>query len=115
RLEMRQFGLHAFDRVDDVGAWLTEDNRENGWASLRQADITQVLDGIHDVGDVGETHGGVVAIGNDKRDVVGGSRRLIVGVDLAVPCIVLNVAFRAVGVGGSKRRAHVLKPNAIFG
>src|SRR5208282_499143 len=100
---MRQFGLNALDCVDDVGAWLTEDNRENGWASLRQSQIAQVLYGIHYVGDVGETHWGVVAIGNDKRDVVGGSRRLIVGVDLAVPFIVLNVAFRAVGVGGSKR------------
>ncbi len=40
---------------------------------------------------------------------------MIVGVDLEMPFAVFNRAFRTIGIGGSKRRAHVLDPDAIFG
>ena len=115
RLEMRQFRLHALDRVDDVGAGLPENDRENGGAALGQAQVAHVLDRVQHVGDVGETNRSAIAVGNDEGRIIGGPGRLIVGVNLEMPFAVLDRAFRAVGVGGGERRAHVLKADAIFG
>ncbi len=115
RLEMRQFGLHALDRIDNVGARLTKNDRENGLLAVGKAHIAHVLDRIHHASDVGEPHRSAIAVGNDERRIIGGPGRLIVGVDLEMPFAVFDRAFRAVGVGGSKRRAHVLDPDAIFG
>ena len=67
-----------------------------------------------DLGDVGEMDRRAVAIGDHEGTVIGGEIRLIVGVDLQMQSIALDRAFRAVGVGGGERRAHVLEADAIF-
>ncbi len=112
---MRQFGLDALHRIDDVGAGLTENDRENDGAAVGKALIADVLDRVQDIGDVAETDRGAIAVGNNERRIIGGPGCLIVGIDLQVPFAVFDRAFRTIGIGGSKRRAHVLKPDAIFG
>ena len=114
RFQMRQLGLHVIDGLDDVGVGLAVEDDQHRQLALRQAEIAHVLHGVADLGDVGEAHRGAVAVGNHERDIVGRRGGLIVGVNLIAAVAVVDRAFRAVGVGGSERRAHVLEPDAVF-
>ena len=69
---------------------------------------------VDDFGDVGEPDRRAVAIGDHEIAILGGVRRLIVGVDLIVEVVVLDRALRAVGVGGGERRADVLEADAVM-
>ena len=114
RFQMRQLRLHGVDGLDDVGVRLTVEDDQNRRLAVGHAEIAIVLNGVGDLGDVGEADRRAVAIGDHQRRVVGGNVRLVVGVDLKTPVAVVDRALRAVGVGRGKRGAHVLEPDAVI-
>ena len=66
-----------------------------------------------DVRDVSEPDRRAVPVGDHQIAILRRMGRLIVGVDLIVVIVVLDRSLRTVGVGGSKRGANVLKPDAV--
>ena len=112
---MGQFSPHAIDRINDVCARLSENNHDHRWPTFGQGQVPDVLHGVQHIGDIGEMYRSAIAVRNDERNVILSPRRLIVGIDLEVPFIVLNRAFRTIGIGRRKRRADVFEPDAIFG
>ena len=112
--QVRQLRLDGVDGLDDVCAGLAKQQQDDAGLAVDEPLVAQILDGIGDVGDVGEVDRRAVAVCDDERTVIGGVVRLIVGVDLQMLAIALDGALRAVGVGGGERRAHVFKADAIF-
>ena len=114
RFQVRQLRLHGVDGLDDVGVRLTVENDQHRRLTFGHAEIAIVLNGVGDLGDVGEADRRAVAISDHQRRVVGGNVRLVIGVDLKTPVAVVDRALRAVGVGRGKRGAHVLEPDAVI-
>ena len=113
RDQARQLGPDAVDGLDDVRARLARQDHRDAGLAIDQAGVSQVLDRIEDLGDVGEPDRRAVAVGDHQIAILGRVRRLIVGVDLIVVVVVFDRALRAVGVGGGERRADVLEADAI--
>ena len=80
-LELRQELLHAIDHLDEVGPRLSLDIDDDGRTGAHPRRLPEVLGVVHGVGDVGEEHGGAVAVGDDERPVESTRHELIVGPD----------------------------------
>ncbi len=113
-LQLRQQRDHAIDGIDDVGVGLAVEQHEHRRLAVGEPGIAQILHRVLDRGDIRQPHRRTVAIGDDERAVLRGLARLIVGVDLEAPLLLLDDAFRRVGVGGAERGAHVLGADAVF-
>ena len=77
--------FHPIDGLDHVGARLPPHLDQHGRPSIRQPRVAQILHGIRNGGDIGQTHRGAIAVGDDERQVVRRFFRLVVGGDLPVP------------------------------
>ena len=64
--------------------------------------------------DLGQADRGAVAVSDDQGLVLVRRRGLVVVVDLVMAVADLDGALRAVGVGGSERRPHVLEPDLVL-
>ena len=111
--QARQLRSNVVDGLDDVGARLARQDHRDAGLAVDEAGVAQVLDEIDDLGDVGEPDRRAIAVGDHQIAILRRVGRLIVGVDLIVVVVVLDRAFRAVGVGGGERGADVLKPDAV--
>ena len=110
-------GIAAFIAVhgiDDVGAGLAKHDSENRRLALRNSGMSDVFDRIQNVRHVGQPHGGVVAIGDDKRLVIGRAGRLVIGIKLIVQRRCVDGPFRAVGVRRRKCGPNIFQPDAVF-
>ena len=112
--QQRQECGHPIDRLDDVRVRLAIDDDQHRGFAIRRSSIAQVLHRVDDLGDIGQPHRRAVAISDDQREVFGRCLRLIVGVDLPVPEIVLDRALGPVCVGRREDGAHVLEADPIF-
>ncbi len=76
--------------------------------------MSDVFDRILNVRHIGQPHGRIVSIGDDKRLVIRCSGRLVVGVKLIVQRCRVDGPFRAVGIRRRQRSPDVLQPDAVF-
>jgi hypothetical protein len=84
-----------------------------GNSAVGEAGVAQILDRIQNLADVGQSNGGVVAIGDDEIAILLRLACLIVGVDLIVQRVVLDRALGAVGVRGGQSRADIFEADAV--
>nr|WP_237567274.1 hypothetical protein [Burkholderia pseudomallei] len=112
--QLRQRGLHALDRVDDVRAGRAVQDHEHRALAVHEAEVAQVLDRIDDARHVGQAHRRVVAVRDHEILVLRGLRRLIVRVQLVAVRAGFDRALRAVRVRRRERRAHVLEADAVM-
>jgi hypothetical protein len=106
--QARQLRLHVVDGCDDVRARLAQQRNHDARLSVNKTSVAQILDRVVDLGDVGQTDRGAVAISDNKVAILRRLRRLVVGVDLIVGVVVLDRPLGTVGVGRGERRADVL-------
>src|SRR2546426_307929 len=82
--------------------------------SVARARIAQILYRVDDIAEVGQLHRRPVAIRDDQRQVVGGSFRLVVGIDLPSAITVFDRTLGPVGVGCGENGAHIFQPDAVL-
>ncbi len=113
RADIRQYRLDPVDRVDDVGARLAIEHDDHRGAPVGDPSVAQILDRIDDIRDIRQADRGAVAIGDHQRAIGRSLVRLVVGVELPAPLVVLDRALWAVRVGGVEGGAHVLEADRI--
>ena len=92
------FGADAVDSVNDVGAGLAEDGEQNSAFAVQVAGGANVLNGIDDVGDIGEVDRGPFVIPDDDGLEVRGMGHLIVGDDIGGGDAVGDLALGEIGI-----------------
>ena len=111
----RQRRLDLVHGADDVRARLALNVKENRRRLVIPGAQLIVFRARDDIGDVGETHGGVVLVGDDLRAVVRGRAQLIIGVDGVGAGRAVEITLGAVAVGGGDRRAELRQGQTIGG
>jgi len=106
--------LHQIEGTDDVGARLPVENDQDGWFAVRETCVTEILDRVGHVTDVGEMNRRAISVGQDQGFVVVGLVGLVIGIDLKTLVLDVDPALRAVRIGAGYCSPHVLKTDAIL-
>ena len=112
RLEPRQHGAHAVDRLDDVGAGLAPHVHDDRGLGVRPGADIGVLDAVHHRTDIAQPHRRAVAIGDYQRQVVGRGRQPIVDGEREGLAGAVEASGRLPQVGLVDRGADILEPEA---
>jgi len=108
-------GADAVDSVNDVGAGLAEDGEQNSAFAVQVAGGANVLNGIDDVGDIGEVDRGAFVIPDDDGFKVRGMGHLIVGDDIGGGDAVGDLALGEIGILEAENGLDVGHRQAIAG
>jgi len=111
--ELRKKRLDAIDDFDGVAAGLALDVDDDRGGFVHPGGLAFIFDAIHDFCDVGQHDGRTVAVGDDYVSIILAGYELIVGVDLVVLAVAVEISFRGVDAGLGDSGAKVLQINAV--
>ena len=119
------------DDADDVGAGLPLDVEDDGGlehsvarggglggglgGGAHPGGLVEILGAVDGEGDVGQAHGGAVAVGDDDVVVVGRGEQLIVGADGVGLAGAVERSLGLIDVGGAEGGADVFERQAVVG
>ncbi len=108
-LQLWQDLLDRIDHLDRVGPRLALDRQPFGRFALEPGALTIVSHPVDNIGDVAETNGRAVAIGDDHVAEAGGVENLVVGVERDGLMRAFEIAFRAIYRRQRQGIAHVFE------
>ena len=97
----------AINRLNDIGAGLTEDNNCDGRLSVKVAAIANILCGIDNLRYVRETDCGAILVTDDQRRIFGGVIELPIDDDVRRCRLVCDLTTSQIGVLRAQNRLHV--------
>ncbi len=106
-LNRRKLLAYPVHRLNDVGAGLAKDDESNRALPVQIAGCTDVLDRIHNPGDVGQADRRAVAITDDERLIVFRARDLVVGKNVCGHHAIGDLALGQIGVLQAQYRLQI--------
>ena len=113
--QARQQPLDPVHDINDVRTRLPLDIDDDGGNFVHPGRLLDILDAVHDVGDILQEDRSPVAVGDDHLLVVGARGDLVVRVDLVVLLHPVKAALGGVEARGREGRADILEAHTVVG
>ena len=115
RFELRQEFFDAVHDLNDVRAGLPLDIHDDRRNIVHPGGELRILDGISDIGDIGQNHRRAVSIGDHQRAIIFAGEKLVIGVDFVGLLRSVEIALGLVDTGLLQAGANVVKVDAVGG
>ena len=106
---MRQEFFDAVHDLNDVRAGLPLDIHDDRRNIVHPGGELRILDGISDIGDIGQNHRRAVSIGDHQRAIIFAGEKLVIGVDFVGLLRSVEIALGLVDTGLLQAGANIVK------